>query len=109
MNYNQSDIQANKNYAAIANIPILFFIPLIICPSSAFAKFHANQGLLLLILGLAVSIVTTVIGWILTPLAVLISLVCGLAIFVLMIIGILNALAGKATEFPYIGQYKILK
>ncbi|MBQ7116979.1 MAG: hypothetical protein IJN88_02070, partial [Clostridia bacterium] len=71
---------------------------------SPFAKFHTNQGLVLFIGAILSSVIAAVpiIGWIIAPIA-------GLAITVLSVIGIVNALGGKAKELPVIGKYKILK
>lgn len=63
------DIENNKVISALAYI--IFFLPLIVCADSPFGKFHANQGLLLLITGAAGDIVLgliPIIGWILIPL-----------------------------------------
>lgn len=84
---------------------IIFFLPLVACPDSAFGKFHANQALILLILGLGGSIVLSIIpilGWILLP-------VLSIFVLVLGIIGLVNGLSGKAKELPLIGKFRIIK
>ncbi len=97
----------NKNtniYAALAYI--LFFIPLIVDKDSEFGKFHANQGLNLLLLGIAVSVLGAIIpfiGWF------IISPIGGLLVLVLAIMGIINALNGESKELPIIGKYRLLK
>ena len=48
--YSFEDIEKNKVVAALAYI--IFFLPLMVCPESPFGKFHANQGLVLLIVGI---------------------------------------------------------
>ncbi|MFA6940136.1 MAG: hypothetical protein WCQ54_04030 [Clostridiaceae bacterium] len=101
--YTAEDIEKNKVMSALAYI--IFFLPLIVCPDSPFGKFHANQGLLLLITGAAGEIVLgliPIIGWILMPLF-------SLAILIIGILGIINAFNGKAKELPLIGKYKIIK
>lgn len=101
--YEAQDIEQNKVMAALAYI--LFFLPLIACPQSAYGKFHANQGLLLLILGFGGSIVLSIIpilGWILLP-------IFSLVVFVFAIIGIVNGIGGKAKELPIIGKFRIIK
>ncbi|WKY46902.1 hypothetical protein Q5O24_11110 [Eubacteriaceae bacterium ES3] len=101
--FTQEDIEDNKVMAALAYI--LFFLPLIVCPESAYGKFHANQGLVLLIISVAGSIVFSlipVIGWILLP-------IFSLAILAFVILGIVNALNGKANKLPLIGEIVILK
>lgn len=99
------DIEKNKVMSALAYLGILFFLPLVTCPESQFGKFHANQGLLLLLAWLAGTIVFTIIpiiGWILLP-------VYSLAIFILFLFGLINTLNGKAVELPLIGKIRILK
>lgn len=97
------DIEKNKTMAGLAYL--LFFLPLVACPESRYARFHANQGLLLLITGVAGSIILGIIpivGWILMP-------IFGLGILALGIIGLLNGFGGKAKELPVVGRFNILK
>ncbi|HHZ02491.1 MAG TPA: hypothetical protein GX396_06090 [Tissierellia bacterium] len=101
--FTQEDIEKNKTMAGLAYI--LFFLPLIVCPDSSYAKFHANQGLLLLIVSIAGNIILgmiPIIGWILLPLF-------GIVILVFAIMGLVNGLGGKAKRLPLIGKYTILK
>ncbi len=97
------DIEQNKTMAGLAYI--LFFLPLLACPDSQFGKFHANQALLLLLLGFGGSIVLTVIpiiGWLLLP-------IFALGVLVLAIIGLLNGFNGKVKELPLIGKFRLIK
>ena len=100
--YDAQDIEKNKVMAVLAYI--LFFIPLLAAKDSKFARFHTNQGLVLFLGGIIASVVAVipVIGWIIAP-------IVGLVITVLAVIGIINALNGKAKELPVIGKFKILK
>ena len=114
--FDKKDIEDNKVMAILSYIGILFLIPLIAAPNSKFARYHTNQGLVLfiadIIVGAAVSIIGTIlafipiIGWIV---ATLVSLVAGIAILALIIVGIINAANGKAKELPVIGKFRILK
>lgn len=45
--FDSKDITDNKVMAVLAYIGILFLIPLLAAPNSRFARFHANQGLVL--------------------------------------------------------------
>lgn len=96
------DVQKNKVIAALAYL--VFFLPLIAAPDSRFGRFHANQGLLLLILSIAGNIVLRIIPFLSSILMPLFSLFC----FILCIMGLANTLNGKARELPLIGQYRIL-
>ncbi len=100
--FDAADIEKNKVMAVLAYI--IFLIPLLAAKDSPFAKFHTNQGLVLFIGAIASSIIAAIpiIGWIVAP-------ILGLAVTILSIIGIVNALGGKAKELPIIGKFKILK
>ena len=96
----KKDIEENKAIAAIGYIWILFILPLILKPKSAFCKFHAKQALILFIVSIINSVIAIipVLGWIIS----LIGFVC---IVVLSILGILKALNGEYWEMPYVGEY----
>lgn len=102
-----NDVNDNKAMAIIGYIiPILFFIPLVTdAKNSPFAKFHANQQLILLIAAIAVNVIGMIIpflGWfIILPLG-------SIAIFVFAIIGLINAAKGEMKELPMIGGFKII-
>jgi len=101
--YTPEDIEKGKTMAGLSYL--LFFLPLIVCPESKYAKFHANQALLLLILGIAGNVILgiiPVIGWMLMP-------VFGIGVLVLGIMGLVNGFGGKAKRLPLIGTFNILK
>ena len=108
------DVQDNKVIGILAYLGILVLIPIFAAKESPFARFHANQGLVLLIASIAYSIVvfivTAVLAILLPRLALigtLLSLV-SFVFFVLTIIGIINVAKGEARELPIIGKYRIL-
>ena len=83
----------------------IFFIPLLVESENEFGRFHANQGLLVLLLAIAVSILGQIpfLGWfIIAPLG---SILC----LVLAIMGIVNASKEEMKELPLIGSIKIIK
>ena len=97
------DIEKNKVVSAFAYF--LFFLPLVVCPESAFGRFHANQGLSLLLVSVGGSILLGIIpfiGWILLP-------VFAIAVAVFAILGLVNTLNGKGLELPVIGKWRIMK
>jgi uncharacterized membrane protein len=101
--FEQTDIDNNKIMAGLAYL--IFFLPLLVCPQSKYARFHANQGLLLFIAAIAGNIILgmiPVIGWIIMPLLALGALI-------LAIIGLINGFGGKAKRLPVFGKYDILK
>jgi uncharacterized membrane protein len=111
--FHPQDIADNKIYAILSYFGILFFIPLVAAPQSRYARFHANQGLMLLLLEIATGIVTGIIGalipWYLYWLESLISLIFWVPGIALFIIGLLNAINGRAKELPVIGKFRLIK
>ena len=109
------DAQDNKMMAVIAYI--LFFIPLLTGAhrTSPFAKYHTNQGTVLfiaaVIYGIAYSILSMVlifipvIGWFL----ILILSIASILFLVLCIVGIINAVNGRMSPLPVIGNFTIVK
>jgi len=65
-----------------------------------FAVYHAKQGLVVFICGAIVGMVGVVpiLGWIIAPLV-------GMVLFVIAVLGMVNALTGQAKPLPIIGQY----
>lgn len=98
--YTSKDIKDNKGMAMLAYL--IFFLPLIVAKDSKFAKYHANQGLIVLIVGIVGKIIFGL-------LSTLLSWLWSFAIIALIVIGIKNAYEGKAEELPIIGKYQILK
>lgn len=99
----QQDIAANKGISVLCYFGILMLIPLLTQPNSPFVKFHSNQGLLLLLLWIALGVVAIIpiLGWLVSVVGYIFSLVC-------FIMGIVNACNGEMKELPIIGSIKIL-
>ena len=100
----QADVEKNKVMGILAYI--IFFIPLLAAKESKFAMYHANQGLVLFLLGVAVSILGSIIpflGWfVILPIG-------SILVLVLAIIGIINAAKGEMKQLPVIGKISIIK
>ena len=106
---NPADIEKNKVMGGLAYF--LFFLPLIACPESKYARFHANQGLLYLFVCFAcmlVMAILTALLWRISWLLSFFNLVVWLSVFALGIIGMINGFTGKAKELPFIGQFMII-
>ena len=110
------DIQKNKGMALLSYILFLFLVPLFAAKDSKFAKFHANQGIVLFIAefacGFVVSIVSAILSFIPVVRAFLpatLTTLVSIAALAFMIIGIVNAANGRAKELPLIGSLKILQ
>lgn len=121
--YDGQDIQQNKVLALVSYLGYFFFIPMIVKPQSRYLRFHGNQGLTLLlaeiVLGVVHAVLCSVFG-LLTFTGVFGAVISGIfivlfsiaiygAILVWVILGIYNAVTGKAKELPLIGRIRILK
>lgn len=98
------DIQANKLFSILCYFGIFVIIPLLAKPNSKYLRFHSNQGIILLIAQFILSLIAIIpiLGWI-------ISVVGGITLLVLSIMGIINGITGKVKRLPLIGKYNILE
>jgi len=110
------DAQDNKIMGILAYLGILVLVPIFAAKESPFARFHANQGLVLLIAYIAAYIAIAILGAILAIVSYTLLLLVtflyaaiGIGILVFAIIGIINAVNGVMKELPLIGNIKILK
>jgi uncharacterized membrane protein len=120
----EEDVAANKVFGILSYVWILCFVSLFAAPKeSHYARFHANQGLVLFIFEVAGSIVFNIlgvssgvavfstwgIGW--GPLAAIriLSTLYFLAMFALAVIGLIGAARGYEKPLPVIGGITILK
>ena len=101
-------MEGNKLLAAISYIGILFLVPLLAAKDDAFARYHANQGLVLFIANIAAAIAGFILGFI-PVIGIIVAWIIRIALFVLMILGIINALKGEMKPLPLIGGIEILK
>jgi uncharacterized membrane protein len=113
------DIEKNRAFGILAYLGILFLVPLLAAPHSRFAKFHANQGMILFL----ASLLAMTGSWMLTFFMALIpflgmvfAVVMGLVgmlllggYAVLVIIGIVNAAGGQCKPLPLIGHFELIK
>ena len=107
--FDSQDITENKWMAFLAYWSILVLIPLFVAKDkSPFVKYHVNQGLVLLIAEIGISIIAIVLGALLFLVSLLVSLL-ELGLLALSIIGMINAYNGKAKELPFLGSIQILK
>ena len=113
VHFDAEDIRKNALPAALGCI--CFPVPLIVCPKSAFGRFCANQGLLLLLAYIAASIAFSVlrvltgwiplIGWAIALIGVLARAVIVLAGFYLA----WQAYQGKPMRAPYVGDFDLIR
>lgn len=105
-------VSEHKLYAILGYIlPFLFFLPLLqeSSKNNAFARFHANQQLILLIGWAGLYVVSNMLVMILYMIGVFLLPLLNLAFLVLAIIGIINAAQGQMKELPVIGKFRLLK
>lgn len=111
--FSQDDINNNKVMGILSYIGILVLIPILAAKDSKFARFHANQGLVLFIVNIAWSIVHAILSSILGAIKLgfimaILSPIVSILLLALAIIGIVNVVNGKAKELPLIGTIKFL-
>lgn len=103
----------DKIMAILSYFGLLVLIPIFAAKNSAFARFHANQGLILLIVEAAWGIVQKICSSILLligmPLLSALLQIVNLGFLILAIMGIVYAAKGEERELPIIGQFRLLK
>lgn len=104
----EADVSQVRLFGILGYVfPILFFLPLVTdAKDNAFAKYHANQQLLLLLFliigNTAASILTVIlIGILLYPVVWIFGLVC-------MVLGIMNVVNDREKPLPLIGTITTL-
>lgn len=110
----KKDAADNKVMAILAYILVL--IPIFAAKDSKFARYHSNQGLILLLAaiayGVAFSVLSTLLVLISWRLALAVTGILGLLGWVFLafsIIGIMHACKGEMKPLPLIGGFRILK
>ncbi len=100
----------DKLYGVLSYLSILVLIPLV-AGKTQFAKFHANQGLILAIIEVIFTALICIlakmpiIGVIFGIVGGLFDLIC----LIMSIMGILNAVNGETKELPIIGSIRLIK
>lgn len=98
----QTTIDEGKTIAIICYITIIGLIIAYILNNSKnnpFAKFHIEQSVRIVLLGFA----NFLLAWVLPYSLNVITTIISIGIFVLIILGIVNAVNGKTTPLPVIG------
>lgn len=102
--FSAQDIAENKVLCVLCYFGILLLIPLLTKKDSPFVRFHSNQGLVLLLFNIIVSILGAIplVGWV-------VSIVGAVVGLVFWIMGLVNVLNGRAKTLPLIGGITIIK
>lgn len=113
--FDDEDIGENKAMAACSYLGALVLVPLLGAKESKFARFHANQGLALLLASVVcgaswriVEAVLLAVSWRLYAMAET-AWLAWLVFPALSVIGIRNAMRGEAKELPVIGKVRLLR
>lgn len=104
-----SDDDQMKLVSALAYLGFLFFLPMIMFPKSKFAMFHANQGLILLIAGLIITVASPIILVVTLGLGAFLMPLVSLGMLILAIMGGVGAYRGEMKPLPIVGGFTILK
>jgi uncharacterized membrane protein len=106
-----ADVDSNKVFGILAYLGFLCLVPIIVAKESPFAKYHANQGLVLFLAELAATLITSAFVFIpfIGIIVYFLHVILLLAFLVLSIWGIVNAAQGKCVPLPVIGGIKLLK
>ncbi len=113
--FDPRDVQQNKVMAILAYFGVLVLAPVFVAKDSKFARFHANQGLILLICEAAYGVIYGIVRSILLGISHHLNFVVGilglvyLVFVVFAVIGIVSAAGGKAKKLPVIGDYQIIQ
>ncbi len=100
----KNDLENEKVWCGLAYL--IFFLPLILIPKSKNGKYHANQGLILLLTSVVGSIVLGFVPYF----GYLLMVIFKLGIFILFIIGLMNGFSQKEKPLPLIGHlFNIIK
>ncbi|MDR3267625.1 MAG: hypothetical protein LBT83_00975 [Tannerella sp.] len=103
-----NDVANNKIFAILAYFGILFLVPLLAAKESPFARFHANQGLVLFLVEIALQIIIFILAAIVPVLALILNFLL-LVPAIFAILGIINAAKGEVKELPLIGGFTLIK
>ncbi|MCI6007315.1 hypothetical protein ACTQ3M_04650 [Oscillospiraceae bacterium LCP25S3_E10] len=116
--FKQEDIENNSALAVLSYIPFMFFIPMIIKPTSGYLRYHGIQGLTMFLTFVGLEFVDVLLcaianaavpGAVGSYISIAVTLIANLCVLLLIAIGIANAVKGYARELPIIGKIKLLK
>lgn len=108
--FDSADIRDNKVMAVLAYMGLLVLIPLFAAKESRFVRYHAKQGLILLIAEMIFAVSYCILSFIVLSISwrlYFIVKIAGMASYlfpVLAVIGIGNVVGGRTKELPVIGN-----
>ena len=87
-------LSGSKLFSLLSYFGILFALPYFFCKDDDFALFHAKQGMILFVLGIAAKIAASILG---------LSWLVSIAKIYFIYKGVTNVLEGRKDMLPYIG------
>ena len=95
----------------LAYFSILFFLPLVFCRENEYAKFHANQGLVLCLANIIGNVIIALVCiFIISPeVKNAIYTIFNLVSICFCILGILHVVREQQIELPIIGKITLIK
>ena len=116
------DRKACRIECACACTGLLFFLPLVSAPDSRFGRYWANQGLIILLIQLALLVLWLIVGgflWLLSliPFIGILFSVLRIAVGILLaavalfciVYAMVFAAKGRAKDVPFLGHMRIIK
>jgi uncharacterized membrane protein len=99
----EQDIRDNSTLSLFCYLGIFVILPLTAKPESKYVKFHANQGICLMLYYIIIMLCAIVpfLGWIVAAVGYIFGFVC-------LIMGVVRACNGRMIPLPLIGKYNIL-
>lgn len=99
-NTNAKDIDRNRLVAALSWLWVLSAIVLLVKKDSPFVQFHARQGFLVFLASILLWILFGVLG----PIAWVLQQLLQIAVFVVVVVGFVQALRGRWWTLPVLGS-----
>ncbi len=101
--FDANDVAQNKAMGIMSYLGFLVLIPILggAAKKSDYARFHANQGLILFLAYIVATILLNVVA--------IVGYIISLAVSIFCIMGIISAVKGTGNPLPLIGAIKILK
>ena len=104
--------QQKKGMAVLSYFGFLVLIPLFTARDDDFSRYHINQGMILFIIDIVVSVLNNTLakmGGVLGTSVSIADAIIALMAFVFAIIGIVHAAKGEKKPLPLIGKINIIK
>lgn len=113
LTFDKHDIEQNHLLGIVAYLGVLFLVSLFVGKKSPYARFHANQGLILFIMEMLFIgfyyVVVLICVFINFTLPIPIYSLLGLVVFALVIMGVINGFKGLAKPLPFVRRFHIIK